>query len=136
MKSEITDPHAKLTCRVVRAANQFTGKQALLYAPGISAEAAGAQGIHRQILTIPPLGRAKAHKHDSHETAIYALSGESRRLQHTFRFLIRVSRCRCRFRSFLLSKLTARRCIFPQPQGGDPVPIDGQLAQSDCDCGT
>ena len=77
MKSEITDPHAKLTCRVVRAANQFTGKQALLYAPGISAEAVGAQGIHLQILTIPPLGRAKAHKHDSHETAIYALSGES-----------------------------------------------------------
>jgi uncharacterized RmlC-like cupin family protein len=28
MKSEITDPQAKLTCRVVRAANQFIGKQA------------------------------------------------------------------------------------------------------------
>jgi uncharacterized RmlC-like cupin family protein len=77
MKSEITNHHAKLTCRVVRAANQFTGKQALLYSPGISAESVGAQGIHLQILTIPPLGRAKAHKHGSHETAIYALSGES-----------------------------------------------------------
>ena len=77
MKSELTKPHAKLTCRVVRAANQFTGKQALLYAPGISAEAVGAQGIHLQIVTIPPLGQAKAHKHASHETAIYALRGES-----------------------------------------------------------
>jgi hypothetical protein len=35
-----------------------------------------------------------------------------------------------------LPKLTARRCIFPQPLGGDPFPIDGQLGQSDCDCGT
>ena len=77
MNPEITNHHAKLTCRVVRAANQFTGKQALLYSPGISAESVGAQGIHLQILTIPPLGRAKAHKHGSHETAIYALSGES-----------------------------------------------------------
>ena len=27
-------------------------------------------------LTIPPGGRAKAHKHEAHETAIYVLSGE------------------------------------------------------------
>ena len=30
-----------------------------------------------QLLTIPPGGRAKAHKHVSHETAIYVLSGEA-----------------------------------------------------------
>jgi uncharacterized RmlC-like cupin family protein len=77
MKSEVIDRDPKQTCRVVRAANQFTGKQELLYAPGISAETVGARGIHLQILTIPPLVRAKAHKHESHETAIYALSGES-----------------------------------------------------------
>ena len=29
-----------------------------------------------QLLTIPPGGRAKAHKHESHETAIYILQGE------------------------------------------------------------
>jgi uncharacterized RmlC-like cupin family protein len=29
------------------------------------------------LLTIPPGGRAKAHKHDSHETAIYVLSGSA-----------------------------------------------------------
>ena len=73
VRSNINKP----TCRVVRAATEFTGKQALVYAPGISAESVGAQGIHLQIVTIPPAGRAKAHKHDGHETAIYVLSGES-----------------------------------------------------------
>ena len=29
------------------------------------------------LLTIPPGGRAKAHMHESHETAIYVLSGEA-----------------------------------------------------------
>ncbi len=29
------------------------------------------------LLTIPPGGRAKAHKHETHETAIYMLSGEA-----------------------------------------------------------
>ena len=65
------------SCQVVRAGETFVGKQGLAYAPGISAESVGAQGIHLQILTIPPLGRAKAHKHSGHETAIYVLSGES-----------------------------------------------------------
>lgn len=66
-----------LTCRVVRAGAEFQGKQGLHYAPGISAESVGAQGIHLQIVRIPPGARAKAHKHAAHETAIYALSGVS-----------------------------------------------------------
>jgi uncharacterized RmlC-like cupin family protein len=65
------------TCRVVGAGGEFIGKQALLYRPGISAETVGAQGIHLQIVTIPPGGRAKAHKHEGHETAIHVLGGES-----------------------------------------------------------
>lgn len=64
-------------CKVLRAATPFIGKQGLSYAPGISAETVGAKGIHLQLLTIPPGGRAKAHKHESHETAIYVLSGDS-----------------------------------------------------------
>lgn len=64
-------------CRLLRAGAGFTGKQGLQYAVGISAEAAGSQAIHMQLVTIPPGGRAKAHKHATHETAIYALSGES-----------------------------------------------------------
>jgi uncharacterized RmlC-like cupin family protein len=75
---KIANHDSKPTCRVVRAGAQFTGKQALSYAPGISAESVGAQRIHLQILTILPGGRAKAHKHDTHESAIYVLSGEAR----------------------------------------------------------
>ncbi|WP_406853658.1 cupin domain-containing protein [Alsobacter sp. KACC 23698] len=65
------------TCRKVRPGAEFTGKQALPYKPGVSAETVGSKGIHLQMVTIPPGGRAKAHKHASHETALYVLSGQS-----------------------------------------------------------
>ncbi len=65
------------TCRVIAPGGSFVGKQALTYAVGISAESVGAEGIHMQIVRIPPGARAKAHKHAGHETAIYALSGTS-----------------------------------------------------------
>jgi uncharacterized RmlC-like cupin family protein len=65
------------TCRVVHAGPEFIGKQGHLLAPGISAQSAGAQRIHLQIVRIAPGQRAKAHKHQGHETAIYILSGES-----------------------------------------------------------
>ncbi|WP_225769795.1 cupin domain-containing protein [Inquilinus sp. Marseille-Q2685] len=71
----MTNP--KPTCRVVGAGVRFTGKQALTYTPGISAESVGATGIHLQLVTLPPGVRAKAHRHESHETAIHVLSGES-----------------------------------------------------------
>lgn len=78
--SELAAP-TQTTCHLVPADDpaqtQFQGKQGLFYRPGISAESAGATGIHLQMVTIPPLARAKAHKHESHETAIYALSGVS-----------------------------------------------------------
>jgi len=64
-------------CAVVRAGVPFTGKQGFSYAPAISAETVEASSIHMQLVTIPPGGRAKAHKHEAHETALYVLSGES-----------------------------------------------------------
>jgi len=64
-------------CHVVRAGAAFTGKQGFDYRTAISAEAVGSRAIHMQLLTIPPGGRAKAHKHENHETAIYCLSGLS-----------------------------------------------------------
>ena len=74
-------------CRLLQAGKPFTGKQNLQYAVGISAESVGAEAIHMQLVTIPPGGRARAHKHATHETAIYALTGESgvwhgERLEH------------------------------------------------------
>jgi uncharacterized RmlC-like cupin family protein len=73
----VTDTLQRPTCRLVQAGAAFTGKQELDYAVGISAESVGAKGIHLQLVTIPPLAKAKAHRHESHETAIYALSGIS-----------------------------------------------------------
>jgi uncharacterized RmlC-like cupin family protein len=71
------DPTKTIICKVVRAGEQFQGKQELLYEAGISAESVGAQKIHMQLLTMPPGARAKAHKHERHETAIYMLSGKA-----------------------------------------------------------
>jgi uncharacterized RmlC-like cupin family protein len=65
------------SCRLLGAGDPFTGKQGLRYAVGISAESAGSQGLHLQIVTLPPLAKAKAHKHEAHESAIYVISGES-----------------------------------------------------------
>ena len=75
MKPLTEAPAALPTCRLVRAGQPYQGKQGLMYAPAISAETVGAQAIHMQLLTIPPNGRARAHKHASHESAIYMLSG-------------------------------------------------------------
>ena len=67
----------KPQCRIVQAGEASKGKQELIYNVAISAESVGAQRIHMQIVTIPPGARAKAHKHENQETAIYALRGES-----------------------------------------------------------
>jgi uncharacterized RmlC-like cupin family protein len=77
MASIIETPAAAPTCRLIRAGEAFQGKQGLMYSPAISAEAVGSKAIHMQLVTIPPGGRAKAHKHACHETAVYMLSGVS-----------------------------------------------------------
>lgn len=63
-------------CKVLHASASFIGKQGFSYAPAVSQETVGASAIHMQLLTMPPGARAKAHKHEHHETAIYVLSGE------------------------------------------------------------
>ncbi|KMO29521.1 cupin [Methylobacterium variabile] len=63
------------TCRVVRPGPDFVGKQALTYAPAVSAESVGSKGLHMQLVTLPPGARARAHLHEAHETALHVLSG-------------------------------------------------------------
>jgi uncharacterized RmlC-like cupin family protein len=63
------------TCVCLRVGEPFVGRQGFTYAAAISAETVGASAIHMQLLTVPPGARAKAHKHEAHETA-YVLSGE------------------------------------------------------------
>ncbi|MFN3292793.1 MAG: cupin domain-containing protein [Gemmobacter sp.] len=74
-------------CRKLRPHTAHDGKQGFAYLQGISRESAGSAGICMHLLTVPPGGRARAHKHASHETAIYQLSGRAvmywgDRLQH------------------------------------------------------
>lgn len=63
------------TCAVIHSDGEYAGKQGLNYLAGVSAQSAGAQGLCMHLLTIPPGGRAKAHLHEQHETAIYVLQG-------------------------------------------------------------
>ena len=65
------------TCRVIRADGTYDGKQGLTYFCGIAAETVGSNAICMHLLTVPPGGRAKAHLHENHETAIYVLEGEA-----------------------------------------------------------
>ncbi len=68
-------PPSLLSPQIVpTAANTAAGQPGILR-PGLSS--VGARRLHLQIVRLPPDGRANAHKHDGHETAIYVLSGES-----------------------------------------------------------
>ncbi|KQT85998.1 cupin domain-containing protein [Aurantimonas sp. Leaf443] len=74
-------------CTLIRPEETYDGRQGFTYRAGISAESAGSSGICMHLLTIPPGGRAKAHLHESHETAIYVVSGVAQtyygeRLEH------------------------------------------------------
>ncbi len=74
-KSDRTNPTSQR--RVVRATESYVGKQGLTCFAGVSAENTGSRGLCMHLLTIPPGGRAHAHLHENHESAIYVLSGES-----------------------------------------------------------
>lgn len=74
-------------CVVIHPDETFRGKQNLAYVAGVSAQSAGARAICMHLMTMPPGGRAKAHYHAKHETAIYMLDGEvetwyGERLEH------------------------------------------------------
>ena len=71
------DSASKPTCRVVKPGAAYDGKQGLSYFEGIAAETVGSKGICMHLVTIPPGARAKAHLHETHETAIYVLSGSA-----------------------------------------------------------
>jgi uncharacterized RmlC-like cupin family protein len=74
-------------CRKLRPEGTYAGKQGFSYFEGIARETVGADAICMHLLRVPPGGRAKAHKHATHETAIYVLAGSAEmywgdRLQH------------------------------------------------------
>lgn len=69
----------KPTCILIRSqeSGSYEGKQGLSYFAGVSAESAGSQALCMHLLRIPPGGKAKAHLHENHESAIYIISGEA-----------------------------------------------------------
>ena len=63
--------------RLVSGGESYTGRQGLAYFSGISAQSAGSHSLCLHELTIPPGGRARAHLHEGHESAIYLVSGDA-----------------------------------------------------------
>ena len=80
VQSTMSDNLMPKHCLNVKAAEAYRGKQGLEYFAGVSAQTVGSRGICMHLLTVPPGGRAKAHKHLGHETTIYVLSGEGHTL--------------------------------------------------------
>lgn len=75
------------SCQKIRRSGTYAGEQGFSYLEGVSAETMGSEGICMHLLTIPPGGRATAHKHATHETANDAISSETvmfwgERLEH------------------------------------------------------
>lgn len=76
-------------CILVRAGEAVEGRTGVTYAAGISARSAGASGLCLQLASLPPGARARAHRHDEHESAAYVIKGEmvmwfGQQLEHRF----------------------------------------------------
>jgi uncharacterized RmlC-like cupin family protein len=67
----------KVNCALIKLGSTYEGKQGFDYFEGISAQTVGSAAICMHLLTIPPGVRAHAHLHESHETAIYMISGQA-----------------------------------------------------------
>jgi uncharacterized RmlC-like cupin family protein len=73
--SDAQSTNTGTSCALVKLGSTYAGKQGFNYFEGISKESVGSQAICMHLLTIPPKGRAAVHLHESHETAIYVMSG-------------------------------------------------------------
>lgn len=60
---------------LVRSGRTYEGRQGLTYGEGVFLENTGARRLCLHALRISPGGRARAHLHASHETAIYLVAG-------------------------------------------------------------
>lgn len=68
--------HDQRTCVLVAAGEAATGVTGVDYAAGISAQSAGSRALGLQLASLPPGARSRAHRHDTHESAAYVISGE------------------------------------------------------------
>lgn len=76
-------------CIAIKPGRLSQSKQGHHVFEGISAQSTGARALCMHVIAIPPGGRARAHLHEDHESAVYMLEGEvicwyGDRLQHRF----------------------------------------------------
>jgi uncharacterized RmlC-like cupin family protein len=62
-------------CVTIKPAGLSHSKQGHHVFEGISAQSTGAHGLCLHVIEIPPGGRARAHLHEGHESAVYQLHG-------------------------------------------------------------
>ena len=82
-------PTTERHCIVVRPGASSDSKQGHHVLEGISAQTTGARALCMHVITIPAGGRARAHLHAAHESAVYMAQGDTvcwygDRLQHRF----------------------------------------------------
>jgi uncharacterized RmlC-like cupin family protein len=83
------DHRTEQHCLAIRPGSLSNSKQGHHVFEGISAQSAGARALCMHVIAIPPGGRARAHLHEDHESAVYMVQGEvvcwyGDRLQHCF----------------------------------------------------
>ena len=64
-------------CVIIRSGQGCDGEQGASLVPGVSNRSAGAQALRLHLVMIPARSRGVPHYHDGHESAIYAVSGET-----------------------------------------------------------
>lgn len=80
---------AEQHCIAIKPGGLSESKQGHHVFEGISAQSAGSRAMCMHVIAIPPGGRARAHLHEDHESAVYMVQGEvvcwyGDRLQHRF----------------------------------------------------
>jgi uncharacterized RmlC-like cupin family protein len=64
-------------CVIIRSAQRYDGKPGASLASGVTSKSAGAQALCVHLVMIPPGTRGMPHFHAGHESAVYAVSGET-----------------------------------------------------------
>jgi len=62
---------------IIRPGGSYDGRQGVTLAAGVSGRSAGSRALCLHLVTMPPGTRGIPHLHDRHESAIYALRGET-----------------------------------------------------------
>jgi uncharacterized RmlC-like cupin family protein len=63
-------------CIAIKPGGLSQSKQGHHVFEGISAQSTGARALCMHVVAIPPGGRARAHLHEAHESAVYVIEGE------------------------------------------------------------